>query len=137
MNSKRKGSAGERELCAVLTAAGFPAHRNDQRFLGGFDNPDIGAEGLEGYHIEVKRVERLNVSDAFAQAVMDSAGKVPVVAHRKNREPWLITLKLEDWLNDHRKSDSDCGRGRREDGDADAPTGQRQRDQSSAGQAGG
>ena len=45
--------------------------------------------------------------------------------------------ELEDWLNDHRKSDSDCGRGRREDGDADAPTGQRQRDQSSAGQAGG
>ena len=137
MNSKKKGSAGERELCAVLTAAGFPAHRNDQRFLGGYDNPDIDAEGLEAYHFEVKRVERLNVSDAFAQAVMDSAGKVPVVAHRKNREPWLITLKLENWLNDHRTSDSDCGGGRRESGDADAPTGQRQCDQGSAGKDGG
>lgn len=136
MNSKHKGSAGERELCAVLTAAGFPAHRNDQRFLGGYDNPDIDAEGLEAYHIECKRVERLNVSDAFAQAVMDSAGKVPVVVHRKNREPWLITLRLEDWLDDHRTSDSDCGRGRRESGDADAPTRQRQRDQGSAGEAG-
>ena len=137
MNSKKKGSAGERELCSVLTAAGFPAHRNDQRFLGGYDNPDIDAEGLEAYHIECKRVERLNVSDAFAQAVIDSAGRIPVVAHRKNREPWLITLRLEDWLDDHRTSDSDCGRGRRESGDADAPTRQRQRDQGSAGQVGG
>ena len=48
MNVKRKGSAGERELAAVLTGAGYPAHRNDQRDVGGFGNPDISAEGLEG-----------------------------------------------------------------------------------------
>ena len=35
MNPKRKGSAGERELAAYLTAEGFPAHRNDQRYVGG------------------------------------------------------------------------------------------------------
>ena len=33
----------------------------------------IDAEGLEAYHFEVKRTERLNVSDAFSQAVMDRA----------------------------------------------------------------
>lgn len=93
-----KGSAGERELCAFLAERGYPAHRNDQRYIGGKGNPDIAAEGLERYHIEVKRVERLNVSEAMRQALRDAAGRVPVVVHRKNREPWLITLKLDDFL---------------------------------------
>ena len=38
MNCKKKGSAGERELASLLTEAGFPAHRNDQRDVGGYDN---------------------------------------------------------------------------------------------------
>lgn len=100
MNSKAKGSAGERELCAVLTARGFPAHRNDQRYIGGAGNPDISAQGLENYHFEVKRVERLNISEAMKQAMHDASGRVPIVAHRRSREPWLITMRLEDWLND-------------------------------------
>ena len=97
--SKRKGSAGERELCAYLAARGFPAHRNDQMFIGGKGNPDIDAEGLEAYHFEVKRVEKLNVHEAMKQAARDCIGRVPVVAHRRNREPWLVTLQLEDFLN--------------------------------------
>ena len=112
MNSKRKGGAGERELCDILTAAGFPAHRNDQRFIGGIDNPDIDAEGLERFHAEVKRVERLNISAAFAQASRDCAGRVPIVMHRRNREPWLVTMKLDDWLQEVSCED----RGRREVG---------------------
>lgn len=97
-NSKAKGSAGERELCAYLTAEGFPAHRNDQAFTGGRDNPDVAAEGLEAYHIECKRCERLNLSAAMEQAENDAAGKIPVVIHRRNRRPWYITLKLTDFL---------------------------------------
>lgn len=98
MNSKRKGSAGERELCEYLTAAGFPAHRNEQRYEGGYNNPDVSAEGLEALHIECKRVEKLNVNEAMRQAAADAAGKTPVVMHRRNREQWLITLKLDDFL---------------------------------------
>ena len=98
-----KGSAGERELCAFLAERGYSAHRNDQRYIGGKGNPDIAAEGLERYPIEVKRVERLNVSEAMRQAMCDASGRVPVVVHRKNREPWLITLKLDDFLSDRRK----------------------------------
>lgn len=99
MNSKRKGSAGERELCEYLTAAGFPAHRNDQRFTGGKGNPDIDAEGLERFHIEVKRVEKLNISAAMHQAEQDAVNRTPVVIHRRNREPWLITMKLSDYFD--------------------------------------
>lgn len=97
-NPKAKGSAGERELAAILTAAGYPAHRNDQREGGGFDNPDVSAEGLEAWHVEVKRVERLNIGEAMQQAERDAAGKNPIVAHRKNRQPWLVTMHLTDWL---------------------------------------
>lgn len=98
MNSKRKGSAGERELCEYLTAAGFPAHRNEQRYTGGKGNPDIDAEGLEQLHIECKRVEKLNISAAMQQAEADAENRTPVVIHRRNREPWLITMRLQDYL---------------------------------------
>ncbi|MBR2310520.1 MAG: hypothetical protein IKA47_08330 [Oscillospiraceae bacterium] len=99
MNSKAKGSAGEREFAAVLTQLGYPAHRNDQKFIGGAGLPDVSADGLEAFHFEVKRVERLNVSEAMKQAEADAAGRVPIVAHRRNRHPWLVTLHLDDFLN--------------------------------------
>lgn len=98
MNSKRKGSEGERELCEYLTAAGFPAHRNEQRYTGGKGNPDIDAEGLEQLHIEVKRCEKLNVSAAMQQAQADAVNRIPVVVHRRSREKWLITMRLQDYL---------------------------------------
>lgn len=105
VNGKRKGSAGERELCAYLTAEGFPTHRNDQVFKGGVGNPDVAAEGLSAYHIEVKRVEHLNLGAAMEQAEHDAAGKIPVVVHRRNRRPWLITLKLSDFLKGLKQSE--------------------------------
>lgn len=85
-------------MCAILTAEGFPAHRNEQRYVGGLGNPDISAEGLEDYHIEVKRVERLNINEAMRQAEADADGRVPVVVHRRSRRPWLVTMRLSDWL---------------------------------------
>jgi len=100
LNGKRKGSAGERELLHLLQTHGIPAHRNLQQFVGGADNPDIGAEvcGLP-LHIEVKRQERLRLSEAVAQAVHDANGHaLPIVAHRSNRQPWLLTVRLEDVL---------------------------------------
>lgn len=100
MNAKKKGSAGERELLHLLEAHGIPAHRNNQAFCGGLDRPDVYAEvcGLP-LHIEVKRQERLRLSEAVAQAVRDANGHaLPVVAHRSNRQPWLVTARLEDVL---------------------------------------
>ena len=100
MNSKRKGSAAERELLRLLEAHGIPAHRNLQQFVGGVDNPDIAATvcGLP-VHLEVKRQERLRLSEAMAQAVRDANGHaLPIVAHRSNRQPWLLTVRLEDVL---------------------------------------
>lgn len=99
MNSKRKGSAGERELCAILAQAGA-AHRNDQRYVGGTDNPDISFQmGGKRFHVECKRAEKFNAYAAVDQAERDANGHaVPLVAHRRNRRPWLVVLKLEDFL---------------------------------------
>ena len=96
MNSKRKGSRGENELAHVLQWYGYDAHRG-QQFAGGVDSPDV--YGLPGIHIECKRVENLNVHKAYAQAVKDAAGqKIPAVFHRRNRESWMVTLSLDDFM---------------------------------------
>ncbi len=96
MNVKRKGTAGENELTKILQAAGIRAYRNDQIYRGGKGNPDVCAE-LDGirFHVEVKRQERLNVPAAINQAIQDVAEDYfPIVAHRRNREKWLVTMPL-------------------------------------------
>lgn len=96
MNVKRKGTAGENELAELLRQSGIRAYRNDQIYTGGRENPDVQAEisGLP-LHIEVKRVERLNVPEAMSQAIRDAAEDAfPVLAHRRNREKWLVTMPL-------------------------------------------
>lgn len=96
INSKRKGGRGENELAKILQGYGYDTHRSAQ-FKGSFDSPDV--YGLEGIHIECKRVERLNIEDAMAQAIRDSEGKaIPAVFHRKNRGKWLVTVGLDDFM---------------------------------------
>lgn len=71
--------------------------RRGQQFSGGSDSPDVVCEELAGIHWEVKRVERLNIEDAIAQAIRDAgSAKTPIVAHRKNRGEWLATVRLDD-----------------------------------------
>lgn len=100
MNSSRKGSRGELELLHLLEGQGLACHRNDQRYIGGKNNPDISLIiNGQRYHVECKRKERLNLHEAYAQAVGDvSSDSVPVVIHRRSREPWMITLSLTDFL---------------------------------------
>lgn len=100
MNSKRKGNRAERELLHLLQAYGVEAHRNDQQYIGGVNNPDIAVKiGSVSVHVEVKRQERLSLPAALRQAKRDANGHaLPVVVHRRSREPWLVTLELTDLL---------------------------------------
>lgn len=106
MNSKRKGNRGELELLHILQAHGIEAQRNQQGRApgelmpkGGYENPDVQANyhGIPA-HIEVKRVQRLNLYAAMAQAVRDAGHRLPVVAHRTNNHEWLVTIRLKDLL---------------------------------------
>lgn len=96
MNSKVKGNKGERELAAILREHGYSTRRG-QQFCGA--NGDADVEGLPGIHIEVKRVERLNIYEAMQQSIRDArSGEMPAVFHRRNRKGWLVTMPLEEWI---------------------------------------
>ena len=98
----RKGGAGERELAALLQRLlGFNMVRGGVSFG---EKPDI--EGLPGIHIECKRVERLNLHEAMKQSIRDASwfrDGAPTVFHRRNREGWLVTMRLEDWAELYRQ----------------------------------
>ena len=94
MNSRGKGKRGELEFAAFLRQHGIDARRGVQ-YAGGVDSPDIVSEALAWLHIEVKRVEVFNLAKACAQAARDSAGKPWIVAHRRNRKPWFITMDAD------------------------------------------
>ena len=96
MNSNRKGKVGEREIAQFLRDHGFYARRGVQ-YHGGSDSPDV--VGLKGFHIEVKRVERLNLYEAMEQSIRDSApDETPLVMHRRDRDYWKVTMRLDDFM---------------------------------------
>lgn len=100
MNSCQKGKAGEREAAEFLRQHGFQSRRG-QQFSGSPDSPDVVSD--LPYHVEVKRVEKLNLESACLQAERDSNGKPWIVLHRKNRGKWLVTIDAETFLNRERR----------------------------------
>ena len=86
MKSRQKGKVGEREFASLLREHGFDARRG-QQFSGGADSPDVVSEALAWLHVEVKRVQHLNLTDACVQAEGDCGGKPWIVAHRRNHAP--------------------------------------------------
>ena len=94
---QRKGAEGEQELTAHLRRAGYPVEWGGNHTYGTV--PDIS--GLPGVHIECKRRERLNLTEAMGQAVRDAerfGDGAPTVFHRRNNQPWLVTMQFVDWL---------------------------------------
>lgn len=95
--SQRKGRQAELELCRILQQYGCDARPGQAVSFG--STPDV--VGLPGVHIEVKRCEKLNLSAALQQAVEDACrfkDGAPAVFHRRSRQPWLVTMRLTDWL---------------------------------------
>lgn len=100
LNSKQKGKAGELELARKLREYGYNCKRGQQR--SGLEEQDV--IGLEGIHIECKRVEKLNIYNAMSQAKGDAKeGEKPTVFWRKNHSEWLVTMRLEDWIELYRE----------------------------------
>jgi Holliday junction resolvase len=101
INSRNKGKKGELELAHILKEHGYDARRS-QQFAG--MNGDADVVGLEGIHIECKRVENLNLNKAMEQAIRDAKDyDRPCVFHRKNRDFWKVTMTLEDFLEMYRR----------------------------------
>jgi Holliday junction resolvase len=95
MNSRAKGKRGELMLAKILREHGYDAHRGVQ-YHGGSDSPDV--TGIPGFHIESKFVENLSVRKAMEQSISDAGDKIPTVMWKKSNEPWLVVMRLEDFL---------------------------------------
>ena len=103
-NSRAKGARGERELSKVLREYGYDTRRG-QQYSGA--NGDADVVGLPNIHIECKWVEKLNLDKAMNQSIDDARdGEIPVVMHKKNRKPWLITMRLDEWMKFYERWDS-------------------------------
>lgn len=102
INSKAKGKKGELEFAHECESYGLMGVHRTAQTNGKLEQSLADCEGLTGIHIEVKRVEKLNIDNAMEQAERDlktkKEKKIPAVFHRRNRKPWLATLKFEDWV---------------------------------------
>lgn len=97
INSKAKGKRGELQVAAMLREAGFKDARRSQQYAGMNDDADV--VGLPGCHLEVKYREHLNLYEAMEQSRNDSNGMdIPIVVHRKNGKPWLVTMDWESFI---------------------------------------
>ena len=96
--SRDKGKRGEQELAAELRRLGFDSVRRTQQYCGTESSADI--LGLKNIHIECKRCESLSIYKAMQQATRDAGEThdMPVVMHRRSRQPWLAVMRLEDWV---------------------------------------
>jgi hypothetical protein len=98
MFAKRKGRAGEQEVCRLLKAG-----LGD---LGAFERNSMQAHAIEGMSqkdiltnlplaIEVKRTEAKLYRQWLEQArEQNDPGNFPVLAHRSNGEPWRFVMEL-------------------------------------------
>lgn len=99
--SKQKGARFELEVAHYLQDHGFPGtHRTAQHCGKTGDAGDV--EGVPHLHIECKHVEKLNLYNAYHQAVRDNNAKnngdIPIVIHKKNRETVMVSLSLDDFI---------------------------------------
>ncbi len=95
--SQRKGRAAELELSRILQAHGYNVEPG--RALSYGEVPDLS--GLPSVHIECKRAEALRLGEWMEQAERDAqrfGDGAPAVFHRRSRSPWLVTMRLSDWL---------------------------------------
>lgn len=98
--SRDKGKRGEREVAKIFQESGFHARRSVQ--YNGRPGTTADVVGVPGLHLEVKLVEKERIREWYRQAKRDATAspdkETPVVVHRKSREPWLVTMSLEDFI---------------------------------------
>lgn len=94
---KAKGTSGEYEVRNLLTMWGqecgvrLDLTRNLLQVREG--GADI--DGVLGLEIEVKRVESNGINQWWSQVcrASDKSGKTPLLAHRRNRQPWRFRVR--------------------------------------------
>lgn len=94
MNSRAKGARGERELAQLLRNQGHIDARRGQQYCGINGNADV--VGVDGLHIECKRVQQIRDEVWMKQAERDARlGDIPVVIYRRDHEAWKVILRQD------------------------------------------
>ena len=97
-SARNKGKVGEREVVKILKEHGIKNARRTQQFSGKEGTADV--EGLDGFHIEVKRQEKLAIEKWHQQACEDARDEeTPIVVFRKSGQPWRIVMDFEEFLD--------------------------------------
>ena len=95
---RRKGAAGELEVCKLLHEHGWTDATRSSDGKGQAGRGDV-RDGPAGVHLEVRRRETASLWAWAEQATIEAAeGCIPVVACRRSRSPWLAVVPLDELL---------------------------------------
>ena len=93
--AREKGKRGEREAAKELNRLFGLEARRAQQYCGEAGDADL--LGVEGLHVEVKRVERFHMHPALEQADSDrKAGEAPLILTKQNLKSWVVCCYLDD-----------------------------------------
>lgn len=105
INSRDKGARFERKVAELFKEWGYPAFRTAQ--YEGKSGNCADVEGVPLIHIEAKAQERMELYKWMEQADRDNNAnkdkKKPVVIHKANNKPILVTMHFEDWIDLYRE----------------------------------
>jgi Holliday junction resolvase len=113
-SQRTKGKEGEQELARELRgrfeALGYEvvrggslqqSQRNESHACPDLILREHGTQGGGLFWIECKRGRKVRIRDAIKQAMDESAGTglFPMVMWRDDREPWHVSMRLDDFLD--------------------------------------
>jgi Holliday junction resolvase len=120
--SRNKGAAGERELAGILSdRLGLVVQRKLGQARDGGDDIQVAQ-----YRVEVKRREALAI-EKWCEQIERCAGpgEVPVLAFRRNGQPWRCVVPL-DWMIDQIRETLEVGKRDEQKGDRGNDQGNRE-----------
>ena len=98
VNSRNKGKRGELEVVRMLATAGWPQARRSSDGRSQVERGDI-VRGPAGCHLEVRYREQIRIVEWCHQAESEAhPTDRPVVIWRRSREPWRVSMLLDDWM---------------------------------------
>lgn len=107
MNQKQKGNRREREFANICKEQGFEEAHRTQQFCGNTSEDASDVVGLPFIHCEVKGTQVTNINQFMKQAKRDSKKKnreeYPVVFYKRNNQPWLAVMEVDDWFKFYKK----------------------------------
>lgn len=106
--SREKGKRFEREVAHMFKEWGYKARRSAQYCGNSPESADV--VGIPYIHCECKNQQRMCLYDWYDQSVRDARAaeknEIPVVIHKANNKPILVTMSFPHWLEMYREYES-------------------------------